>query len=113
MEQIMTCLKKYKEITLELINLLEIEDYDSLESLLDSRQNLIDEMSEMSCTSETKNKIYEELQIEQLQDKLNIAMNEKREVVKANIDNLSTNKIAKKGYTNGFKVDSFFLNKKI
>jgi len=113
MQEIKDCLKQYKEITLKLINLLEIEDYDSLESVLDNRQNLIDEMSQMSYTKETMNKIYEELQIQQLQDKLNIVMNEKREEIKANIENLSASKTARKGYTNGFKVDSLFLNKKI
>lgn len=113
MDEIICCLKQYKVITLELIKLLESEDYDSLESLLDSRQKLIDEMDKMNCTKETKNKIYEELQIQELQDKLNVVMNEKQEELKVNIANLSTGKIARKGYTNGFKADSFFINKKI
>jgi hypothetical protein len=113
MEQIRKCLTKYREITLELISVLGSEDYDSLDSLLDNRQNLIDEISKTDYEKEAMNKIYEELQIELLQDKLNVAMNEKKEQVKANIETLSTNKIAKNGYTAGFKAESFFINKKI
>lgn len=113
MQKIKSCLEQYKEITLALINLLQTEDYDSLDGLLDNRQNLIDEISQMSYTKETMNKIYKELQIQQLQDELNMEMNKKREEVKVNIENLMAKKNATKGYTNGFKVESLFFNKKI
>lgn len=113
MQEIKNCLSKYKEITLKLIKQLEIEDYDSLEGLLDSRQGFIDEISKMSYSKEDMNKIYEELQIQQLQDQLHFVMNEKKQEVKDNIDSLSINKVAKDKYTNGFKADYYFLNKKI
>lgn len=113
MQEVRDCLKQYKEITLELVKLLEVGDYDSLESLLDSRQCLIDEMSQMRYAKDDMNKVYEELQIQQLQDKLHLIMSEKKQEVKGNIDSLSINKVAKSKYTNGFNADYFFLNKKI
>lgn len=113
MQKIKSCLKQYKEITLALINLLQTEEYDLLDGLLDNRQNLIDEISQMSYTKATMNKIYKELQIQQLQDELNMVMNKKREEVKVNIEILIAKKNATKEYTNGFKVESLFFNKKI
>lgn len=106
-------LKDYKNITLDIINSLEKEDYDVLEQLISNRQNIIDEIDKLSYSKEEFVKICKELDILMLQQKLVKLINEKKASLRNNMNNLATSQNANKSYNRRYSVDSIFFNKKI
>lgn len=105
-------LKECRELTLQLIQCVEKEEYDSLEALLKDRQNLLDKMNLMQYSQEEFRSNCEEFQIVQLQNELAALMNEKKNRIRLEMDKLAANRIASKNYRKGFAVDSIFLNKR-
>lgn len=106
-------LKEYKNITLDIINSLEKEDYDALEQLISSRQNIINTIDKLSYSKEEFIRICKELDILMLQQKLIKLMNEKKATLRNNMNNLATSQNANKSYNKRYSVDSIFFNKKI
>jgi hypothetical protein len=106
-------LKEYKNITLEIINSLEKEDYDALGQLISNRQNIIDEIDKLSYSKEEFVKICKELDILMIQQKLVKLINEKKASLRNNMNNLATSQNANKSYNRRYSVDSIFFNKKI
>ncbi|MCM0650458.1 flagellar protein FliT [Clostridium swellfunianum] len=106
-------LERFKDLTINLIDCLEKEQYESLESLFNDRQAVIDDMSKLSYTKESFKYISSEMQLMPLQQKLTLLMNKRRAEVKQELDKLSASKTASKSYNTKYKVDALFFNKKI
>lgn len=106
-------LTKYKDLTLELINSVEKEDYDSLDSLLADRQNVIDTIDELTYSKEEFLYLCKNLDILVLNQKLIKISNQKKSEIRKHIDELRVSKNANKSYNKRFAVDSVFFNKKI
>lgn len=104
---------RFKELTINLIECLEKEKYESLESLFNDRQIVIDDISKLSYEKESFKAISSELQLMPLQQKLTILMNQRRGEVKQELDKLSASKTASNSYNTKYKVDALFFNKKI
>lgn len=106
-------LLKYKEITIMLIESLKSDNIDSLDNLFDSRQKEIDKMVAINSSKEEFSKIYNELYIKEVDDKLKEKMVEKRNEVKSEMDRFNGTKSASKSYAKRNAVDAIFFNKKI
>jgi hypothetical protein len=105
-------LKKFNEITLELVASLEKEAYDALDELFMKRQEIINSIDKLSYEQEEFVAICKELQIAELDAQLNGLMKEKKDKVRANMDSLAERKTANKSYSTKFAVDSIYFNKK-
>lgn len=106
-------LTQFKEGTIGLIKSLENEDYFSLESQLDERQEIINRIDELTYSKNEFEKICRELQIMDLTSKLNGLMLAKRTKIKVEIANFAKQKTANNSYRKSGNVDSLFFNKKI
>lgn len=106
-------LDQFKDLTIRLIDCLEKEDYDSLETLFNDRQTVIDEINKLKYPKESFKSICMELQLMPLQQKLTMLMNQRKVEAKQELEKLSASKIATKNYNTKQKVDPLFFNKKI
>lgn len=112
-ETLRNYLMEFKDFTINLIDCLEKEDYESLEGLFNDRQAIIDNMDKLQYTKESFKAISSELQIMPLQQKLTLALNKSKAEAKLELDKLSATKTASKSYNTKFKADALFFNKKI
>jgi len=106
-------LENYKNSTINLIDSLRNDNYDSLEGIIAERQKLINTMSSMNYSKEEFKELCDKLEIVLLQHKLDNLMQDKRSNLRKEMDSLSVAKNANRNYTRGFNVDSMFFNKKI
>ncbi|MCM8710962.1 flagellar protein FliT [Clostridium sp. SYSU_GA19001] len=111
--QLREALNNYRSITIKLIEELEKDNYDALETLLSDRQMLIEQMNKINYSANEFKSICNELQILMLQEKLTKLMNIKRTYVKDKLDKFSARKTANRSYSKRFSVDALYFNKKI
>lgn len=102
----------FNETTLKLIDALKIEAYDDLEELFEERQKVIDALDRIKYNQQEFIIICEEYNISKHQDDLTNLINEKRAILKFEIDKFSELKNANKRYNSKFTVDSIYFNKK-
>lgn len=106
-------LQSYKQITINMIECLEKEDIEELESLLDKRQYIIDIIDKLDYTKDEFISIYNELGIQRLQEKCNDIAKTKLMEAKSQFIKMSDSLNINKTYYNNSSVDSIFVNKKI
>jgi hypothetical protein len=106
-------LLSFQHLTVSIIKALEEENYDTLESILNGRQNIINEIEGLTYTQEQFFMISSEFKLTDLENMLNKLLNEKKQNVRAQIDKIKVIKNANNNYQKGFKPDSLFFNKKI
>ncbi|MCY6959553.1 hypothetical protein [Clostridium brassicae] len=106
-------LKEYADITVKIIVEIENEDYQILDELLSSRQDVIDLIEKIDYSKEEFLFLCKDLDVLVLNQKLIKLMNEKKADLRNNITNLNNLQNANKGYNKRFAVDSVFFNKKI
>lgn len=112
-EELKGKLVQFKEVTLQIRQSLEEEEFDNLQSLLELRQSVINQMDELSYTSEEFQVFCNELGIIELQKDIEKTFSEKRTKVLKEMHQFSASKVANKNYNKSFTMDSFFFNKKI
>ncbi|EJP6470965.1 flagellar protein FliT [Clostridium sporogenes] len=113
MDELRSKLIKFREITLNIIDYLEKEDYDSPENLLEERENIIKEINNLNYKKEEFKKVGAELELLLIEKKLQSLMIEKKTKVKLKLKKASENKEANKNYsTKQFSKESI-LNTKI
>lgn len=103
----------YRDLTAQLIELLELDSFDKLEDAFNSRENIISEIETINFTSSDFKQICDSISLLPLQKKLTLLMNEKKSIVKNQISNLEGSKTANKNYSKGFSIDALYFNKKI
>lgn len=106
-------LQDYSKDTLKAIELLEKEDLDSLGSVLDSRQDIINCIEILDYTKDDFINISKRFKIVELQKRLSEVMIEKKLEYKKEIGKIKDKKDVNKSYTKEFSVDSIYFNKKI
>ena len=82
MEELRKKLIKFREITLNIIDSLENEDYDSPEKLLEEREIIIKEINNLHYQREEFKKINNELELLIIEKKLQSLMIEKKAQIK-------------------------------
>ncbi|RHW65654.1 flagellar protein FliT [Clostridium botulinum] len=113
MNELRNKLIKFREITLDIIDSLEKEDYDTPERLLEERENIIKEIDNLNYKKEEFKKIDKELELLIIEKKLQNLMIEKKAMIKLKLRKTSENKEANRNYsTKQFNTQSI-LNTKI
>lgn len=106
-------LKEFRELTIKLIDLLESNNFEKLEEVLFSRDEIICKINQLKSNSEIFKELSENINLLPLQQKLTILMNKKRADLRNKLINLEDNKTASKNYSKKFSIDSLYFNKKI
>ena len=106
-------LSEFKNGTLDLIKSVEDEDYDSLEKKFNERQEIINKIEKLTYQKDEFIRICQELQIPDLNQKLDCLMHDRKNKIKNEMTNLVKKKNANNSYTKKMSVDPLFFNKKI
>lgn len=102
----------YRELTLEIIQILEKEDYDAPKDLLNERQNIINNINKLSYTKEEFKNINYELDL-MFVEKLQTIMLKRKAELKQKLNNASDTKEAAKSYNMKQFNSQYILNKTI
>lgn len=108
---LMDTLVEYKECTLEIIKIVEDDKVDSLKELIKKRQQLVDKVLSIPCEKEESKKIYEEFQLDELQDKLNALILKKLDIIRNEMHKISKSKMANDSYNRGCNSAVIFSKK--
>ncbi|BDB02563.1 flagellar protein FliT [Clostridium botulinum] len=103
----------YRELTLEIIQTLEKEDYDAPKELLNERQNIINNINKLSYTKEEFKNINDELDLMLVEKKLQTIMLKRKTELKQKLNNASDTKEATKSYNMKQFNSQYILNKTI
>jgi c-di-GMP-binding flagellar brake protein YcgR len=106
-------LLQYNALTLNLIELLENDDFDSLERVFDLRQKVISNIDNIEFDSIDFKNVCKEVDLLPLQQRLTIIINKKKAMLKNEINNLEVTRIANKSYKTEHSIDSLYFNEKI
>jgi division protein CdvB (Snf7/Vps24/ESCRT-III family) len=96
-----------------LISCLTDKNYDLLEQLLNGRQSLINEMTDMNYSQKDFELFCNELSIVKLQSELDTLMNKAMDDTKLELKKIRTTKNVNNNYNKSTYVDSIFVYKKI
>ncbi|OAA83174.1 flagellar protein FliT [Clostridium ljungdahlii] len=91
-------MENLRDVTCELIDKLQKNDYDALENLMDERQKLLDNLEKLHCTKERYRDAIDQFQVITFQQKLSKIMAEKKHKLREKIDDISRRKSLTKGY---------------
>jgi len=91
-------LEKYKVCSLEIMSILEKEDYEGLDIKMDERQHILDAVNELTFTKEEITKVVDKLEIIELSAKINDLMALKRNYLKSEIDDTVVKRNANSEY---------------
>ncbi len=104
---------QYKTLTIRLIELLERNEFESLESVFQLRQDVIEVINKLHFNNSEFKMICDEISLLQFQKKLTLLMYDKKAKIKIEINNLKNTKIANIEYNRGNSIDSLYFNKRI
>lgn len=106
-------MQKFKEISLNLIRIIENEDYDALGDKISARQSIIDSISSLSFTKDEISKIASELEIIPLNGKITALIMEKKITVKNILHKNAANHNVSSNYIKSLNNKFNFLSKKV
>ncbi|WP_373844450.1 hypothetical protein [Clostridium sp.] len=112
MEEIKEILLTYRKCTINIIKLLEKDDFSSLQSEIDERQYSLNSLISFERQKEEAKEIYRELGIEELQTQAEQLMRTKSLDIKKKLGNISKNKRATNAY-GGIGSRAVIFSKKI
>lgn len=98
MKEIKKILLDYRDCTINIIDLLEKDDFDSLQSQIEKRQHRLNELVSFTEQKEEAKRIYKELQIQELQVRAEELIRIKSYDIKKKLGNISRNKKATNAY---------------
>lgn len=104
---------EFKDITLNMINILNTENIDSVEALMMKREDVIKDIKDLNYSKEIFEDIAKKLELEALEIKLRKSMEKKKEQLREKIEELKTTTVANKSYIQNTMRGVNFLNKKI
>jgi len=105
-------IKKYKSITLNIIDSVKVEEYEKLDEMLKERQIILDNTKDICYTKEELKSLYFQYEIDKLDKILGSQMEEKKNALKDKIRANEKRKIAAKSYNN-LSGRAVFLSKEI
>ena len=102
---------KYKECTLQIIRIIEEDNFDMLGELIQSRQEIVDEALECTFDKVEGKRVYKELGLNEIQEKLNILMSSKLEGIRSEMDKIAKSKRANNSYNKRYTSATIFSKK--
>ena len=113
MKELTQKLVGFKQVTIELIKVLQQDKIDKLDVLLNRRQMIIENMEKLQYTTEEFTIICDELDILKVQHELLGLMQEKKKNAKQELNKIQLTKNANNNYNKSFYDNSGMFNKKI
>lgn len=104
-------LREYKNYTVDIINLLEKESFDSIKDKMMERQCALDELVSKLDQKYEARIFYNELNMKEVEDKVQKLMKKKTLIIKEKLDNISKNKMASSAYVKGINSAKIFSKK--
>lgn len=112
-EDLKEILTNYRACTLQIIEIIQNDKLDSLQKLIDDRQKLVDEVLNMACEKEEMEKVYKQLNLDELQSELNSLMSGKLSFIRNEMEKIAKSKIASNGYNQINNNSAKIFSKKI
>lgn len=112
-EDLRSILTSYKEFTLKIIETVKRDNFDSLQTLIDDRQSLLDKALNISYNKEELQQIYKELNLDEIQEQLNTLMKGKLSYIRSEMEKIAKNKRANSMYNKHTFDNSHIFSKKI
>lgn len=112
-EKLIDLLSEYRECTLQIIEIIKNDTLDSLQELINKRQNLLDAALNTSIKKEKMNQIFIELKLDELQVKLNTLIANKISIIKCEMDKIAKAKMANSIYNKDNYNNAKIFSKKI
>lgn len=106
-------LTQYRNLTIRLINVAEKEEFDSIEELLNNRENVINILKELDYKTLEFSNLIKELDIMILEEKLKSIMIEKKDMVRKEMEKVSKSKNANVQYNKKDYTRPSYFNEKI
>lgn len=106
-------IKELRDVSIEMKNSLDKEDYDGMEMFLNKRQEIIDYLMKLEYSKDDFAQLCEEYKIVELQEEIKQRIIIKKDEIKNEIKKLSMSKNAAKSYNKKFAADAIFFNKRI
>ncbi|MPN56083.1 hypothetical protein SDC9_203769 [bioreactor metagenome] len=112
-ERLRYFLQEFREKTIEIINLLENEEYDKMDEALSEREEIINSIREINTENDIFKGLCVNLKIIPLEQKLNSMLNLKKVEIQQELNKINNKTSANKNYNKAFSVDSLYLSKKV
>lgn len=112
-EKLKYYLMEFRDKTIELIGILENEDYSKLEEVLNLREKIILEINLIHYNTEVFKMVCNNLKMIQLQQTLQLLMNKKKCKIQEELNRIADKTNANKNYNKAFSADSLYLSKKV
>ncbi|MEY7998808.1 hypothetical protein AB8U03_01125 [Clostridium sp. Mt-5] len=93
-------LSDYKNCTADIIRLLKIDDFDSLQGEMQRRQCILNELLSRTDKNDEAKGVYEKLNIKEIEDATQELMKKKAFLIKKKLKDISKNKAASSAYGN-------------
>ncbi|MBP1865261.1 hypothetical protein BD780_002409 [Clostridium tetanomorphum] len=106
-------LENFKDITLQLIDKVKEDDFDSVDMLMEERQKIIDNMDSVEFSQDEFVNIAKELNIIEYDKELEKVIIEKKAKIKEEMGKIITNRNANTSYNKKFYSNSTIFSKKI
>jgi len=113
MKELAEKLAQFKQITIEIIKVLQQDEVDKLDSLLDGRQMVIEKMEGLQYTTEEFTNVCNELDILNVERELSELLQAKRESAKQELNKIQLTKNATINYNKSFYANMNIFNKQI
>lgn len=106
-------LKRFKDITIDLINKINEENYDVVDDLMEQRQNIINDMNKLDYSKDEFVNICNELKLLEYNEELEKVIKEKRTHIKQELTKVVSSRSANTSYNKKFYNNSAIFSKKI
>ncbi|MBC2398419.1 flagellar protein FliT [Clostridium tetanomorphum] len=106
-------LEKFKDITLQLIDKVKEDDFDSVDMLMEERQKIIDDIDSVEFSQDEFVNIAKELSVIECDKELEKVIIEKKAKIKEEMGKIITNRNANTSYNKKFYSNSTIFSKKI
>ncbi|RMC99076.1 flagellar protein FliT [Clostridium autoethanogenum] len=105
--------KDYRDCTVNIINRVKQEDFDSLDNEMRMRQEILNKIISMKENKDQAKKLYAEFQINKIERELELIMKQKMVMIKSKLGSISKNKKASTAYGGLGKGYATIFSKKI
>jgi Icc-related predicted phosphoesterase len=113
MKDLKSYLEEYKQISLDMIKIIQSENYEYIEDKLNQRQEIINNLNKTTYEKNKFKEIFVNLGLEDIQKQVNSILQEKLHNIKENIEKSKQSRLANKSYNNINRNNYNFLNKKV
>ncbi|MBU3198737.1 hypothetical protein LL037_19920 [Clostridium estertheticum] len=103
---------EYKDITLNIIEIVKTEEYEKLDEIFQKRQLILDDISVLNCSKEELNKFYMQYELKSLDAKLAIEIKVREKELLKKIEQNKKKQAGLAGYNN-ISSKAVFLSKTI